>query len=60
MQKYLKLTNQLIGEFERVNFVQIPRDQNLEADEVARYTSSEDKTSFPNLKLEMQKSPSIK
>lgn len=26
MQQYLKLTNQLIGEFDRVSFVQVPRD----------------------------------
>jgi len=42
MQKYLKLTNQLIGE----------------ADEVAKYASSEDKTSLLDLKLEMQRSSS--
>ena len=35
MQKYLKLTNQLVNTFHRAKFVQIPRDQNAEADEVA-------------------------
>ena len=28
MQKYLKLTNELIGEFDKVSFVQVPRGQN--------------------------------
>ena len=59
MQKYLKLTKQLIGEFDQINFVQVPWDQNLEVNEVARYASSKDKTSLPGLKLEIQKSPSI-
>ena len=35
MQKYLKLTNQLVSAFNYVEFIQIPRDQNAEADEVA-------------------------
>ena len=35
MQKYLKLTNQLVSAFHHVEFVQIPRDQNVEADEEA-------------------------
>ena len=35
MQKYLKLTNQLISNFDHAEFIQIPRDQNVEADEVA-------------------------
>ena len=59
MQKYLKLTNQIIGELEQTNFKQIPRSQNLEVVEVARCASSEDRTSLPDLKLEIQKFPSI-
>ena len=35
MQKYLKLRNQLVSNFDRVEFVQIPRNENAEADEVA-------------------------
>lgn len=49
MQKYLKLTNQLIRKFDQVSFVQVPQDQNSEEDEVARYASLEDKTSLANL-----------
>lgn len=39
MQKYLKLMNQLVSTFHHAEFVQIPRDQNAEADEVARSVS---------------------
>ena len=42
MQKYLKLTNQLVSNFHRAKFVQIPRDQNAEADEVAWSASTDD------------------
>ena len=56
MQKYLKLTNQIIGELEQVNFIQVLWSQNSK---VAIYMSSKDGTSLPNLKLEIQKFPSI-
>ena len=59
MQRYLKLTNQLINEFDRVSFTQVPRDQNSAANEVASYASSESKTSLTNLKLKVYKSSSI-
>ena len=39
MQKYLKLVNQLVSTFLHTEFVQIPRDQNTKADEVARSAS---------------------
>ena len=35
MQKYLKLVNQLVSTFLHIEFIQIPRDQNTEADKVA-------------------------
>ena len=41
MQKYLKLANQLVSTFHRAKFVQIPRDQNAEADEIARSASTD-------------------
>ena len=47
MQRYLKLTNQMIGELEKVNFIQVPRSRNLKADEVGRYASSNNRTSLP-------------
>ena len=36
MQKYLKLVNQLVSTFLHTEFIQIPRDQNTEADKIAR------------------------
>ena len=42
MQKYLKLTNQLVSSFDHAEFVQIPQDQNAEADEVAQSASLDD------------------
>ncbi|XP_075638357.1 uncharacterized protein LOC142610428 [Castanea sativa] len=59
MQKYLRLTKHLIQEFDKVEFTQIPRSQNVLADEVAKMASSEEKTANANLMLEIQKHPSI-
>ena len=59
MQKYLKLTNQLIQEFDQVGFIQVPQSQNSEADEVARQASSEEGMDLPILKVELQRHPSI-
>nr|POF16974.1 retrovirus-related pol polyprotein from transposon 17.6 [Quercus suber] len=41
MQKYLRLTKHLTQEFDEVEFVQIPRSQNMIADEVSKIASSE-------------------
>ena len=59
MQKYLKLTNQLVSNFDRVEFVQIPRDENAETNEVARSASVDDQEKVTNWRLEEQNSPSI-
>lgn len=59
MQKYLRLTNHLIQEFDRVDFAQVCRSQNSEVDEVARQASSKEGTGSPGLKVEVQKHPSI-
>ena len=40
MKRYLKLTSQLVSNFEDVRITQVPREENLEADEVARLASS--------------------
>lgn len=56
---HLKLTNQLINRFDQVSFTQVPRDQNSKVGEVGRHASSENKTSLTDLKVEVQKSPSI-
>ena len=42
MQKYLRLTKHLTQEFDIVEFVQIPRSQNMGADEVLKLASSEE------------------
>ena len=36
MQKYPRLTKHLTQEFDRVEFVQIPKSQNMLADEIAK------------------------
>ena len=59
MQKYLKLTNQLVSVFNYVEFIQIPRDQNAEADEVARSASTDNQNKRVDWKMEEQNSPSI-
>ena len=41
MQKYVKLVNQLVSTFLHTEFIQIPRDQNTEADKVARSASTD-------------------
>ena len=60
MQKYLRLTNHLIQEFDKVEFVQIPRTQNMVVDEVTKIASSEEETTGSmGLVMEIQKRPSI-
>lgn len=59
MQKYLKLTRRLTQEFEKVEFVQILRSQNMAADEVSKIASSEETKSRTNLMMEIQRNPSI-
>ena len=58
MQKYLRLTKHLTQEFDTVEFVQIPRSQNMGADGVLKLTSSEKEISM-DLAMEIQKHPSI-
>ncbi|XP_050242332.1 uncharacterized protein LOC126691322 [Quercus robur] len=59
MQKYLKLTRQLTQEFDTVEFVQIPRSQNMGADEVSKLASSEEGKTSTDMAIEIQKHPSI-
>ena len=40
MKRYLKLTSQLVSNFDDVRITQVPRKDNFEADEVARLASS--------------------
>ena len=59
MKRYLKLTNQLVDYFNDVRFEQIPRENNLAADEVAKLASTEDALKIFRLYMEIQTIPSI-
>ena len=60
MQKYLSLTRHLTREFDEVEFVQVPRNQNALVDEISKLASSEERGLSNNLTMEIQKHPSIK
>ena len=49
----------LTQEFDRVEFTQIPRSQNMMADEVSKLASLEEEGVNTNLEMEVQKQPSI-
>ena len=53
MQKYLRLTKHLTQEFDKVEFMQIPRSQNMVADEVAKLASSEERATNMGLMMEV-------
>ena len=59
MQKYLRLTKHLMREFDEVEFIQVPRNQNALADEISKLASSEEGEPSNNLAMEVQKHPSI-
>ena len=59
MQKYLKLVNQLMSTFLHAEFIQIPRDQNIEADKIARSASTHSPGDMNDWKLEEQNSSNI-
>ena len=60
MQKYLRLTKHQTQEFGKIEFVQIPRSQNMVANEVVKIASLEEETtSSMGLVMEIQKRPSI-
>jgi len=42
-----------------VEFVQIPRSQNMTVDEIAKLTSLEERSTSMDLEMEVQKHPSI-
>ena len=60
MQKYLRLTKHLTQEFDKVEFIQIPRNQNMVANEVAKLALSEEGAASMGLMMEVQKCPNIK
>ena len=59
MRKYLRLTRHLTREFDEVEFVQVPRNQNILANKISKLASSKERGLSKNLKMEIQKHPSI-
>ena len=59
MQKYLRLTRHLAQEFDRVEFIQVPKSQNMRADKVAKQASLGARPMSTDLKMEVQKHPNI-
>ncbi|XP_075658989.1 uncharacterized protein LOC142628836 [Castanea sativa] len=59
MRKYLRLTKHLTLEFDRVEFAQIPRSQNMIADEIVKLASSKEGLTSMDFEMEVQKHPSI-
>lgn len=59
MKRYLKLTGQLIDDFDDIKFEQIPQDNNSATDEVAKLASTKDAPEKPRLYMEVQAIPSI-
>ena len=55
MQKYLRLTRHLTREFDKVEFVQVPRNQNVLADEISKLASLEEGGLSKNLTMDVQK-----
>ena len=59
MHKYVRLKKYLTREFDRVEFTQIPRSQNMMANKVSKLASSEEGGISMNLEMEVQKYPNI-
>ena len=59
MQKYLKLTKHLALEFDKLEFVQIPKGQNVAADKIAKMALSKEGSTSMELNMEVQKRPNI-
>ena len=53
MQKYLKLMKHLAQKFDKLEFVQIPRGQNMAADEIAKISFSEERSTSMKLNMEV-------
>ena len=53
MQKYVRLTRHLAQEFDKVEFTQIPRSQNMTADEVSKLALLEEEGINTNLEMEV-------
>ena len=53
MQKYLRLTRHLTHEFDKVEFVQVLRNQNVLVDEISKLASSEERGLSKSLTMEV-------
>ena len=53
MQKYLKLTKHLAQEFDKLEFVQILRGQNMAADKIVKMASLEEGSMSMELDMEV-------
>ena len=52
MQKYQRLAIQMANHFDKIKFVQVPREENSKADEVAQIASSKQHTQDEGLVIE--------
>ena len=59
MQKYLRLMKHLAQEFDKVEFVQVPRSQNTVAGEISKLALLEEGGINKDLAMEVQKHPNI-
>ncbi|XP_024046441.1 uncharacterized protein LOC112100831 [Citrus clementina] len=59
MEQYLKIVRQMMGKFEAVKVIQIPREQNSRADILARMAAVADPKISKSVPLEVKSSPSI-
>ena len=59
MEQYLKTVRQMMGKFEAVEVVQIPKEQNSRADILARMAAVADPKMPKSIPLEVKSSPSI-
>ena len=53
MQNYLKLTKHLAQEFDKLEFMQTPRGQNMAVDEIAKMASLEEGSTSMELNMEV-------
>ena len=59
MKRYLKLTNQLVSNFDDAMITQVPNEENSKTDEVDRLASSNSNEGRPRLYMEVQNLPCI-
>ncbi|XP_052288620.1 uncharacterized protein LOC127899311 [Citrus sinensis] len=59
MEQYLKIVKQMMGKFEAVEVIQIPREQNSRADILARMAAVADPKMPKSVPLEVKSGPSI-